>query len=83
MSVENCKVLIKAKELAVERGLDSNKVICGGCVDGSDCVYLKDQDGVLMEDKFQDIGEKGIEGRTNVEKFYTNIRRHFQKVGRH
>ncbi len=82
MSVENCKVLIKAKELAVERGLDPGRVVCDSCEDGN-CIYLNDEGPVPTEDWFQDIKEKGIQGQANVEKFYEKLRKHMQKVWGH
>lgn len=78
----NCGTLNRARALAVERGLDPEKVVCDGCIDGSDCIYRDGEETVLPEDWLESVRLKEVEGETIVNKFYRRIEAYFNKNGK-
>jgi hypothetical protein len=57
MTQENCELLIKAKALAIKRGLDSSKVECPFVefCKGTTCYIMEDEGDLDIQDG---IGEK-------------------------
>jgi len=83
MSVEiDCKTLNRARDLAANKGLDPDRVVCDGCLDGTDCVYSDGSGMILPEDLFEEKVLERLEGANIVDRFYRKIEEYFRKNGK-
>ena len=76
---QECAVVLNAKNLAAQRGLDPSKVVCCGCVEGTNCAFSsEDPLPISTMDAIQEMRLKRLENGQQLEGFDRKPADHFK-----